>query len=167
MSDDEIFITATGPLATRSVGTLDEIEPELVGLVRGWALWLDPGFPQTGRRGSHSRGSWVDGLRVRGSWIDDHQVETEFVQVEELTPDGRGLRILRLYRITPQIPHGPYEGALRVVVEGAANNARLELRWNFVASETEVRGISAELTVKGSGHSECVADFRSLFDASS
>jgi hypothetical protein len=177
MSDAEIFITSTGPLATRVVPTVDDVEPEFIGFVRSWVLWLDPGFPQTGRRGSYSKGGirneslkdggWEDGLRVRGSWIDDHKVKTEFVQAEEITPDDRGLRILRLYRITPQLPHGPYEGAIRVYTLGAANGARLELRWNFIASENEVRGISAQLTVEGAGHSGCVADFRRLFDISS
>lgn len=171
---NEIYIIANGPLATRSVSTVDEVEPELLGFVRSWALWLDAGFPQAGRRGSYAAGGlrdesradggWSDGLQVRGSWIDDQQVKTEFTQVEELTPDGRGLRILRLYRITPASPYGPYEGAIRVIALGAANGARLELRWNFVADESEVRGASAELTVEGAGHSACVADFRRLFD---
>jgi len=150
--DTATFVTAAGPRATRSVATVDDIEPELVGFVRTAVRWLDPRFPQTGRRGS----------RERGAWTDDQQVETEMVQVEELAKDGRGLRIIRLYRITP--PDGPYEGAIRIIALGVANNARLELRWNFVASETEVRGTSAELTVEGTRHVECVEDFRSWFD---
>lgn len=55
-------------------------------------------------------------------------------------------------------------GAIRIIAVGAANDARLELRWNFVASLTEVRGTTAELTVDGARHSDCVADFRRCFD---
>ena len=151
-SDTERFVTAAGHRATRSVASVDEIEPELIAFVRTAVRWLDPHFPQSGDRGP----------RQRGGWTDDQQVETEFVQVEEVTGDGRGLRILRLYRISP--PGEPYHGAIRVVALGAANGARLELRWNFDASETEVRGTSAELTVDGELHAECVASFRSWFD---
>lgn len=153
MSDNTAtFVTAAGHRATRSVASIDEIEPELIGFMRTAVRWLDPRFPQNGGRGP----------RERGDWTDDQQVKTEFVQVEERARDGRGLRIIRLYRITS--PGGPYDGALRIIVLGAANDARLELRWNFVASETEVRGTSAELTVDGARRVECVADFRSWFD---
>lgn len=58
----------------------------------------------------------------------------------------------------------PFEGAVRVIALGAANDARLELRWNFLATDIEVRGTSAELTVDGAGHGECVESFRSWFD---
>lgn len=150
--DTATFVTATGPRATRGVATVEEIEPELRGFVRNAVRWLDPRFPQRGRRSDP----------VEGGWTDDQQVETVMQQVEELTADGRGLRIIRLYRIAP--PPEPYEGAIRIIVVGAANDARLELRWNFVASELEVRGTSAELTVDGPRHVECVADFLSWFD---
>jgi len=150
--DTAIFVTAAGRRATRSVASVDEVEPELLGFVRTAVRWLDPRFPQKGRRGSP----------VGGGWTDDQQVETVVREVEELAPDGRGLRIIRLYRMTP--PGGPYEGAIRIIAVGAANDARLELRWNFVASETEVRGTSVELTVDGARHVECVADFHSWFD---
>lgn len=153
MSDDTAtFITATGHRATCSVASVDEIEPELVAFVRTLVRWLDPRFPETGRREPP----------VGGGWTDDQQIETQFQQVEELARDGRGLRILRLYRMTP--PGGPFEGAIRIVALGAANDARLELRWNFVASEFEVRGTSAELTVEGAGQVECADDFRSWFE---
>lgn len=150
--DTATFVTAAGPRATRSVPTVDAIEPELIGFVRTAVRWLDPGFPQKGRRTA----------AVKGGWTDDEQVETEMTQVEELTHDGRGLRIIRLYRMAP--PEGPFEGAIRIIVVGAANDARLELRWNFVASETEVRGTSAELTVEGSRQYDCIEDFRSWFE---
>jgi hypothetical protein len=150
--DTATYVTAAGRRATRSVATVDEIEPELVAFVRTAVRWLDPRFPQTGRRGP----------REGGGWTDDQQVETVIQQVEELARDGRGLRIIRLYRIAP--PGEPYDGAIRIIALGAANDARLELRWNFVASETEVRGTSAELTVDGARHVECVEDFRSWFD---
>ncbi len=150
--DTATFVTAAGHRALRTVASVDEIEPELIGFVRTAVRWLDPRFPQSGGRRPGERGGWTD----------DQQVETEFVQVEELARDGRGLRIIRLYRITS--PGGPYDGAIRIIALGAANGARLELRWNFVASEAEVRGTSAELTVDGARHVECVADFRSWFD---
>ena len=150
--DTATFVTAAGPRATRIVPTCDAIEPELVSFVRSAVRWLDPGFPQKGIRGE----------RVRGGWKDDQQVETEFTQVEELTSDGRGIRILRVYRMTE--PGPPWEGAVRVVVVGAANGAKLELRWNFIATESEVRGTSAELTVEGPRQFECIADFKSWFD---
>lgn len=151
-SDTEVFLIAAGDQATRTVPNVDEIEPELVEFVRRVVRWLDPDFPETGERGT----------RVRGDWLDDQQIQTEFVQVQELAPDGRGLRILRLYRVTP--PGGPYEGAVRVVAEGLATGARLELRWNFVASHLDVRGTSAELTVDGPGHLEVVEAFRGRFE---
>lgn len=154
MDDTATFVTSTGPRATRTVATVDEIEPDLVGFVRSAVRWLDPGFPQKGKRGP----------RQKGGWTDDAQVETEFVYVEELAPDGRGLHMFRLYRMTPS--GGPWEGAVRVIVVGAANGAKLELRWNFLASESQVRGTSAELTVEGPRHTECVADFQSWFDTS-
>ena len=144
------FATATGARATRTVESLDAIEPQLVAFVRGTARWLDPGFPQRGRRGSAERGQWTD----------DDQVQTLVQQVEELV-DGRGIRIIRLYRVAT--PGGPHEGAIRVVAIGLAN-AELELRWNFVASEADVRGTSAELTVDGAREDECVADFRAWFE---
>jgi hypothetical protein len=150
--DTATYVSAAGPRATRSVATVDEIEPELVGFVRTAVRWLDPRFPQTGRRGP----------REGGNWTDDQQVETVMVQVEELAQDGRGLRIIRLYRVAP--PGEASEGALRIIALGVANDARLELRWNFLASVTEVRGTSVELTVEGARHVECIADFHSWFD---
>ena len=59
---------------------------------------------------------------------------------------------------------GPYEGAIRIVAVGVANEARLELRWIFLASDTEVRGTSALLIVEGARESECIADFVSWFE---
>ncbi|MBA3460765.1 MAG: hypothetical protein H0T46_12430 [Deltaproteobacteria bacterium] len=149
--DTPTFVTAAGPRATRTVPNVDAIEPELVGFVRSAVRWLDPGFPQKGTRGE----------RVKGGWKDDQQVETEFTQVEEVTSDGRGIRILRLYRMTE--PGPPWEGAIRVIALGAANGARLEVRWNFIANESGIRGTSAELTAEGPRHHECVADFQSWF----
>lgn len=150
--DSATFVTATGPRATRAVPNVDAIEPDLVAFVRSAVNWLDPGFPRKGQRGP----------RQAGGWTDDNQVETEFVQVEELAPDGRGLRIIRVYSLAR--PGEPYEGAVRVIAVGAADNAKLELRWNFLADEHEVRGTSAELTVEGPRYQECVADFQSWFD---
>ena len=150
--DTSTFVTAAGPRATRTVPSVDAIEPELVGFVRSAVRWLDPGFPQKGVRGQG----------VKGGWTDDEKVETEFTQVEELSADGRGIRIIRVYRMSPPTP--PWEGAIRVIAVGVANGARLEVRWNFVADESEIRGRSAELTVEGPRHTECVADFQSWFE---
>ena len=47
---------------------------------------------------------------------------------------------------------------------GVANDARLELRWNYIATENDVRGTSALLIVEGERQSECIADFVSYFD---
>lgn len=152
IGDSATFVTAAGPRATRTVPNVDAIEPELVQFVRSAVRWLDPGFPQKGTRGE----------RVRGGWKDDEQVETEFTQVEELANDGRGIRIIRLYRMTE--PGPPWEGGLRVIALGLANGARLEVRWNFVANESEIRGTSAELTVEGPRQFECIADFQSWFE---
>jgi hypothetical protein len=143
--------TARGPRATQIVDSIDTIEPELAAFVRGTARWLDPWFPQRGRRGPNERGGWTD----------DKQVETLMQQVEELDAEGRGLRIIRLYRVVT--PGGPHEGAVRVIAVGLANGAQLELRWNVVASSQDVRGTSAELTVKGPQHEACVADFHEWF----
>ncbi len=116
--DTATLVTATGLRATRTVATVDDIEPELVGFVRTAVRWLDPRFPQKG--------------------------------------------LLRLYRMTPI--DGPYEGAIRIIAVGVANEARLELRWNFVASDTEVRGTSALLIVEGARETDCIADFVNWFD---
>ncbi|MEO8698916.1 MAG: hypothetical protein ABI867_02700 [Kofleriaceae bacterium] len=150
--DTATLVTATGLRATRTVATVDDIEPELVGFVRSAVRWLDPRFPQTGLRDEGGR----------GGWIGDDQVETEMTQFEELAHDGRGVRIIRLHRMTPV--DGAYEGAIRIIALGVANEARLELRWNFVASEIEVRGTSALLIVEGARESQCIADFVSWFD---
>jgi hypothetical protein len=145
------FETASGPRATRTVDSLDMIEPELATFVRGAARWLDPWFPQHGRRGPNERGGWTD----------DNQVETVMQQVEDFDREGRGLRIIRLYRIVT--PGGPHEGAIRVIAVGLANGAQLALRWNFIASDQDVRGTSAEMTVEGPHRKECVADFHEWF----
>lgn len=150
--DSATFVTASGPRATRVVANVDEVEGELLGFVRNAVRWLDPRFPQKGRRGQG----------VRGAWTDAEQAETEMTQVEELTPDGRGVRIIRLVRVVTE--GEPSDGAIRVIAVGVANDARLELRWNFITSETEVRGTSAELTVDGPRSTECVADFLSWFE---
>lgn len=152
VNDTATFVTAAGPRATRTVPNVDAIEPELVGFVRSAVRWLDPGFPQKGIR---DKG-------VKGGWTDDEQVPSEFTQFEELSSDGRGIRIIRVYRMTPPAP--PWEGALRVIAVGAANGARLEVRWNFIADENQIRGTTAELTVEGPRHTECVADFQSWFE---
>ena len=83
-------------------------------------------------------------------------------QVEELYLDGGGVRIIRLYRL--ETPDGPHEGAVRVVAVGLANGARLEVRWNFVASDTDVRGTSTALMVDGVRRVQCVADFQRWFE---
>jgi len=150
--DSSILVTAAGRLATRTVSRVDDIEPELRDFVRTSVRWLDPSFPHTGRRGQGQRGGWTD----------DDQVETEMTQFEELDHEGRGLRIIRLYKMSP--PEGPFEGAVRVIALGAANGAKLELRWNFLASDLEVRGTSAELTVEGERRDEVVHDFQRWFD---
>lgn len=150
--DTATFVTAAGPRATRVVERVDDIEPELLGFVRNAVRWLDPRFPQKGQRGQG----------VRGTWTNADNTETEMTQVEEMTPDGRGLRIIRLCRVVTE--GEPCEGAIRVIAVGAANGARLELRLNFLASHTEVRGTSAQLTVDGPRCSECVADFLSWFE---
>jgi hypothetical protein len=145
------FETASGPRATKTVESIDVVEPQLTAFVRGTARWLDPFFPQHGTRGPNERGGWTG----------DDGIETQMQQVEELDAEGRGIRVIRLYRVTP--PGGPFEGAARIVAVGLSEGVELELRWNFVASDTEVRGTSAELTVDGSGKEECVADFRQWF----
>lgn len=145
------YETATGPRATKIVESIDAIEPELVAFVRGTARWLDPSFPQRGRRGPNERGGWTD----------DNQVETLMQQVEVFDAAGRGLRIIRLYRVVT--PGDPHEGAIRVIAVGLANDAKLELRWNLIASHLEVRGTSAELTVEGPHQDQCVADFHEWF----
>lgn len=150
--DTATFVTAAGPRATRTVPTVDTVEPELVGFVRSAVRWLDPSFPQKGIRNQG----------VKGGWTDDEKVPTEFTQFEELSTDGRGIRIIRLYRMTPPAP--PWEGAIRVIAVGVANGARLEVRWNFIADESEIRGRNAELTVEGPRYTECVADFQSWFE---
>lgn len=43
--DAATFVTAAGPRATRSVASVDEIEPELVEFVRTTIRRLDPHFP--------------------------------------------------------------------------------------------------------------------------
>ena len=150
--DTATFVTAAGPRATQIVPNVDTVEPDLVAFVRSAVRWLDPSFPQKGTR---DKG-------VKGGWTDDQQVETEFTQFEELTSDGRGIRIIRLYRMSPPVP--PWQGAIRVIAVGAANGARLEIRWNFIADENEIRGTTAELTVEGPRQFECIADFKSWFD---
>jgi hypothetical protein len=150
--DTATLITSTGPRATRTIANVDDIEGELVGFVRTAVRWLDPRFPQTGHRGE----------RGRGGWTGDDQVETEMTQLEELAHDGRGIRIIRLHRDV-LIDDG-YEGAIRVIAVGVANDQRLEVRWNFLATENEVRGKSALLIVEGERQSECIADFVSWFD---
>ena len=149
--DTATFVTAAGRRATRTVANVDEIEPDLRGFVRSAVRWLDPGFPQKGVRGPGQHGSWTD-----------DQAATEFTQFDELSRDGRGLRIIRLYKTAP--PGEPFEGAVRIIVVGAANGARLELRWNFLATENEVRGTSAELTVEGERQYDCIQDFQAWFD---
>jgi hypothetical protein len=152
-ADIATFETASGSRATRTTENVDSIEPELVTFVRGTARWLDPTFPQHGTRGP----------KQRGAWTGDDGIETQMQQVEELDGDGRGLRIVRLYRVTT--PGGPFEGAIRIVAAGFRLGVELELRWNFVASDTYVRGTSAELTVAGPHMQECVTDFRRWFAA--
>ncbi|HEU4729934.1 MAG TPA: hypothetical protein VFT22_18685 [Kofleriaceae bacterium] len=168
MTDDTAtFETASGPRATVTVETLDAIEPQLVAFVRGAARWLDPWFPQRGRRGPAERGGWTEGDGEGGG-----EVAITMQQVEELQ-GGRGVRIIRLSRApaspaslaSPASPGsgGAHEGAIRVLAVGLADHARLELRWNFAASEHGLRGTSAELTVDGARREECVADFRCWF----
>jgi hypothetical protein len=153
MTDDTAtFVMATGARATQTVARVDGIVPQLVAFVRGTARWLDPDFPQRGRRGD----------AVDGSWTDDEGVETVMQQVEELYLDERGLRIIRLRRLQP--PEGPHEGAVRVIAVGLGDGAKLELRWNFLASDTEVRGTSAALIVDGARRVHCVADFQRWFE---
>lgn len=153
MTDDRTtFVMASGPRATQTVATVAAIEPQLVAFVRGTARWLDPDFPQRGRR--HDA--------VLGSWTDDEQVETVMQQVEELYLDGRGVRIIRVYRMETR--DGPHEGAVRVVAVGLADDAKLEVRWNFLASGTEVRGTSVALMVDGARQVHCVADFQRWFE---
>lgn len=65
-------VTATGPGATRVVASVEAFEPLLVAFVRGTARWLDPWFPQRGRRG-----------------------EPAGQVVEELDFERRGLRLIR------------------------------------------------------------------------
>lgn len=146
------LVTAKGSRATRTIANVDDIEAELVGFVRTAVRWLDPRFPQTGHRGE----------RGRGGWTGDDQVQTEMTQVEELAHDGRGIRIIRLHR--DALVDGGYAGAIRVIAVGVANGELLELRWNYIATENDVRGTSAMLLVEGERQSECIADFVSYFD---
>jgi hypothetical protein len=150
-SESATVETASGQRVTPIVESVDAIEPMFCTFVRGTARWLDPFFPQRGSRSAPARGGWTG----------DDAVETQMQEVDEVDPDGRGLRLIRLYRMTP--PGGPFEGALRVAAVGLPDGFELELRWNFVASDTEVRGTSAELTVEGRRKEECLADFRRWF----
>jgi hypothetical protein len=143
--------TATGPRATRTVETVDSVEPELAQYVRRSALLLDPSFPQSGDRGP----------KERGQWTNDDQTITYMQQVEELDGDKRGIRTIRLLR--HRLPGEPNEGALRVIAVGLANDAVLEVRWNIIVSATEVRGQDAELKVDGANKDKCIADFRECF----
>lgn len=127
-------VSASGPAITRTVASVEAFEPLLVAFVRGTARWLDPWFPQRGRRGEPA--------------IVDHAQH-----VEELDFDRRGVLLIR------------QDGALRIVAVGL-EGAVIELRWNFVASATDVRGTSAELTAGGPHCESCVADFETWFGAS-
>lgn len=151
--DNATLVLASGPRATRVIANADEIEPELVGFVRNAVRWIDPKFPQKGQRGQGVRGSYTDPTT---------EVETEMTQVEELAPDGRGIRIIRMIKIVTE--GDPIEGVVRVVAVGVANGGQLELRWNFTATEWELRGGSAQLTVEGPRQEECIADFLSWFE---
>ena len=70
------MITAIGPGATRTVESALALEPLLVAFVRGTARWLDPWFPQRGRRGPPAI-------------VDD------VPHVDELDFEGRGVRLIR------------------------------------------------------------------------
>jgi hypothetical protein len=182
--DTATFEIASGPRATVTIETLDAIEPQLLAFFRGTARWLDPWFPQRGRRGSAERGGWTEGEpRGEGDGEGDGEgeprgdadgegepkgdgavaVAVTMQQVEELL-DGRGVRIIRLSRARRSpTSSGSHDGAIRLQAVGLPDNAQLELRWNFDASEHALRGTSAELTVDGLHHEECVADFRRWF----
>ena len=134
-----------------TVDSVDIIEPQLVVFVRGTARWLDPTFPPHGRRG----------LNERAQWTDDAEIETKMQRVTEFDMYQRGVEIIRLYRTDP--PEGPCPGSIRVIAAGLPEGCVLELRWEFVASEHDVRGTSAELTVGGLNHGECLTDFRRWF----
>lgn len=145
------YEVAKGPRATRTVETIDAVEPELVTFVRASARSLDPSFPQSGTRGP----------KARGQWKDDDQVPTLMQQVEELDTQGRGIRMIRT--VTTRTPGEPHEGAVRVIAVGLPNGARLEIWWDIILSATEVRGTSIELTVAGEGKQKCIADFHDWF----
>ena len=140
-----------GPRAIHTVETVDAVEPELVNLVRGYARWLDPSFPESGERGP----------KERGQWTNDDQVVTYMQQVEEFDGDGRGIRTIRLLRHA--VEGGPNNGALRVIAVGLPEGSTLELRWNNVVSAEDVRGLSAELTVDGPNKDKCIAAFNEWF----
>jgi hypothetical protein len=69
-------ITAIGKGATRTVDSVEAIEPLLVAFVRGTARWIDPWFPQRGRRGPPT-------------------IVDNVPQSEELDFEGRGVRLIR------------------------------------------------------------------------
>lgn len=144
------YETAQGHRATRTVGTVDEVEPELATWVRKTARALDPGFPQSGTRGPKQKGQWeTDG------------VTTLMHLVEALDEHGRGIRIIRT--IETGTEGEPHKGAVRVVAVGLPNNAQLEIWWDIIVSATEVRGTSIELTVDGECKQQCIAGFHDWF----
>jgi len=153
MSDEtETCVVARGPLATRIVETVDQVEPELATFLRDSARRLDPAFPQSGQRGQGKRGQLTG----------DDGVKRLFTEVEELDSQGRGIRTVRTLNVGPE--GGPHECAIWVTAVGLANDAKLTVRWDFITTAQEVRGLSAALFVQGLGTELCIAAFRELFD---
>ena len=144
------YETAQGPRATRTVETVDAIEPELVMWVRTTARALDPAFPQNGTRDRKQKGQWeTDG------------VTTLMHLVEELDEHGRGIRIIRT--IETGTEGEPHKGAVRVIAVGLPNSTQLEIWWDIIVSAAEVRGTSIELTVEGERKQQCIARFHDWF----
>jgi hypothetical protein len=147
-------VISTGVRATQVIETVDDVEPELVALVRRSVRWLDPSFPETGERGDNEGGQWTN---------DDGTV-TQMQQVEEFDRSGRGIRTIRL--LFDATGNDPQQCAVRVIAVGLPNDAVLEVRWNITVSTTEVRGNSAELTVRGANDEKCIREFGDWFEGS-
>lgn len=143
-----IYERSSTDRATAVVASLDAIEPEFTTFVRRCALLLDPSFPQSGWRNQTHQGQWKSA----------DQVTTIMQEAEDLDEHGRGLQLVRT--VVPRDPGDPHEGAFRVIAVGLVDDAKLELWWEVVATATEVRGVSLELSVEGTAAPACVTAFR-------
>ena len=150
---------AKGPRALQLVETVDAVAPELVMVLRRFARWLDPTFPQ--EPGEPCLGE-------KGQWTSDGIV-TLFTQVDELNALGLGVRIIRKlsykhrYSDDDEFEENK-QGSVAVHAIGLPNGGELSINWKLIVNGREVRGTSAELWIDGPNVEACVADFRDVFD---